>query len=376
MKSKLSLKITSLTILLIILIITGCKNKKNEFNIDGNIIGLDGKKVFLKGYTDSGDYFIDSSIVINNKFELSGVVDEPQSVDLLFLNNDHKLDFVCSSFYLENSEITINGDINNRGKIKVDGSREEKIRKQILNESKLPKRFYDINNQLFQKTPSTEIADTVKKWTLELEMIRNKHKSQLIETIKSNSNSYIAINTTLSNLSYFSSSELKNLMESFPQSLKTSKAYLNLIQVSKINTDLTIGKVFKNFDLNDSYEQTKSLANFNNKLILIDFWASWCGPCKIQFPELKKIYNKYHEINDFQIIGVSIDENISNWKASLHNENLPWPNVNAPEKDWAKYNYLITSIPYNFLLDHTKKILAKDLTPLELEQFLIEYDKK
>lgn len=125
---------------------------------------------------------------------------------------------------------------------------------------------------------------------------------------------------------------------------------------------------FNLLDSNDKQFYTKSL---KGKWILIDFWASWCGPCREQLPELKKIYEENRK-NNFEIIGVSIDEEKSRWINALDMEKLSWINVNENKgfngKIAIKYN--VDSIPINYLINPDGRIIAENIEINELEKIL------
>ncbi|MEP7321702.1 MAG: TlpA disulfide reductase family protein [Saprospiraceae bacterium] len=125
------------------------------------------------------------------------------------------------------------------------------------------------------------------------------------------------------------------------------------------------------FELPDHKDQLFSTKSLKGKWFLIDFWASWCGPCKEQLPELKKKYDAFKNKN-FEVLGVSLDENIKPWLDAIKKENLNWINV-IENKDFygtiaSKYNIL--EIPSNFLVNPEGKIVKKNISIEELENIL------
>jgi thiol-disulfide isomerase/thioredoxin len=117
-----------------------------------------------------------------------------------------------------------------------------------------------------------------------------------------------------------------------------------------------------------------ALSDFRGKVVLIDFWASWCGPCRKENPNNKRIYEKYAD-KGFEIYAVSLDRNKSDWVTTIEKDALPWIHVSdlahwncAPAKE-----YKVRAIPATFLLDREGKILARDLRGQELESFLDAY---
>ena len=114
-----------------------------------------------------------------------------------------------------------------------------------------------------------------------------------------------------------------------------------------------------------------SLAGFKGKYVLVDFWASWCGPCRQENPNVVRMYNKYKD-KGFEIFGVSLDENRDKWLKAIAMDKLTWPHV-SDLKGWnsaAAQLYNIQAIPQTVLLDKEGKIIAKNLRGKALEDKL------
>lgn len=131
-----------------------------------------------------------------------------------------------------------------------------------------------------------------------------------------------------------------------------------------------IGATAPDFTAPDMDDKSIKLSNFykGKKLVLIDFWASWCGPCRRENPNIVKAYAQYHS-KGFQIIGVSLDENKKEWQDAITKDNLTWTHV-SDLKGWAceaAKLYNVSGIPMNFLIDGSGKILATNLRGAELE---------
>lgn len=124
--------------------------------------------------------------------------------------------------------------------------------------------------------------------------------------------------------------------------------------------------------------QTHKLSDLRGKVVLIDFWASWCRPCRIENPNVVKLYKKYKDQefkygDGFTIFSVSLDRSKSNWKKAIEQDNLEWPYHVSDLKMWnnaAAAKYSITSIPATYLIDEDGIILAKNLRGQSLENAL------
>jgi thiol-disulfide isomerase/thioredoxin len=126
-----------------------------------------------------------------------------------------------------------------------------------------------------------------------------------------------------------------------------------------------------NFSLPDQNGKIFNTASLKGQWYLIDFWASWCGPCRKQLPDLKKVYDENKNKN-FQVLGISIDEKHESWTKALGVEKLDWPNVieDAGFGGTIATRYQITAIPMNFLVNPEGKIVAKDISINKLGELL------
>jgi thiol-disulfide isomerase/thioredoxin len=112
-----------------------------------------------------------------------------------------------------------------------------------------------------------------------------------------------------------------------------------------------------------------SLTDFRGKLVLVDFWASWCGPCRRANPDLRRLYEKYRS-DRFDLLGVSLDEDAASWKQAIEKDGLVWPQLSELRKWDSKcvQDYRIEAIPFSVLVDEAGKIIAKGLSAEELDR--------
>jgi peroxiredoxin len=164
---------------------------------------------------------------------------------------------------------------------------------------------------------------------------------------------------------------MRSMFDRFSPEVKTSYYghYLETMLVKM--EDLKIGKTAPAFAQADVNGKPVALESFKGKYVLVDFWASWCGPCRMENPNLVRTYNKYKNQN-FEILGVSLDNNKAKWLQAIQDDQLIWTQV-SDLKFWQNevaLQYGVKSIPANFLLDKEGKIVAKDLRGAQLEQVL------
>lgn len=133
------------------------------------------------------------------------------------------------------------------------------------------------------------------------------------------------------------------------------------------------GVMVIDFTKDDIDGKPVSITSFRGKYVLIDFWASWCKPCRMEIPNVLIAFNRYRNKN-FTVLGVTIDDDISKWKEAVKEENLPWTQVrdrNNKKSELLEY-YGITGIPSTLFIDPDGKIIARDLRGAQLQKKLIE----
>ena len=130
----------------------------------------------------------------------------------------------------------------------------------------------------------------------------------------------------------------------------------------------SVGEKASEISLPDTKGSNLSLSSLQGKVVLIDFWASWCGPCRRSEPELKKLYEKYQS-KGFEIYGISVDEDKFAWKTAIKQDKINWLHVND-DKGVVAGKWNVMYIPYTYLLDKTGKVVAVNPSHQQLDELI------
>ena len=161
---------------------------------------------------------------------------------------------------------------------------------------------------------------------------------------------------------------IKQVKAEFPDSSQAKNADKLLAMVEKqgeskkIQKELAVGKAFPDFDEKDLDGKPLSVANFKGKIVLVDFWATWCGPCVAELPNVLETYGKYHG-KGFEVIGISLDQDKDKLTGFIKEKKMPWQQY-FDGKGWQSklgQKYGINSIPATYLIDKEGKIIGKNL---------------
>lgn len=201
-----------------------------------------------------------------------------------------------------------------------------------------------------------------------------EHRSELIDYALKNMETSVALYGTV--LRWTGDKEIENL-DILVNGFKKAHPDLMMVKVmeDKLNRfkNMAIGVVAPDFSLSDSTGTTFTRKDLKAKYTLLDFWASWCSPCLLQVPNLKKAHDTYHE-KGFDIVGISVDKDERRWKSTIKRFDMNWLHL-SDLKGWESTtarDYNVTFIPFNLLIDADGKIVGKNLHSAELQAKLAE----
>lgn len=364
---------------LISMLVSGClislsaqdKAEQSGYVITINTDGLEGNQIFLLKKNGKSLEAIDSAMISEEKqILLEGYLPSPE---LLYLSLNKNQKYI--PFFAENSDIHIIPDFNLPEKSVIEGSEIHQ------------------NYDIYQRMMST-YGEGQKKLYAEYSEAKSNGDEALMNAIIAKSEELSAKETRIKKdyiLSHDNSiisaiilqqelmprlsfDELKVLVNSLHPSLNNSVYVKELQEKVAIMEKVSIGKKYTDFELPTPEGGMLKLSDIvGENIVLIDFWASWCGPCRRENPNVVATFEEFHD-KGFDILGVSLDKDKAKWIEAIENDHLNWHQVS----DLAYWNsaagklYAVNSIPHTVLLDKNGIIIAKNLRGDALKEKLTE----
>ena len=356
---------------------------QNGYTIKGQIGKLNKPaKAFLLVKTKEGQK-MDSTYIMNGKFEFKGQVPSTLEAHIRVKHDDvpdqpnkpGKYDVKAILLANENIMLVAKDSI---AKAVISGSATNAENDRVTALLKPIYDKYQVLNEEFAAQPEAKKQDRAYIQTLEdrAKLIEKEIFDAKMAYIKKNSNQHMALMALNSLLGpEFDATAMQEVFNSLTEEMRNS--YLGKEVAAKIQTvkKTQEGVEAADFAQPDVDGKMVKLSDYRGKYVLVDFWASWCAPCRRENPNLVKAYEKYKE-KGFEILGVSMDKaaDKAKWLKAIEDDKLTWKQV-ADLKGWeneAGALYEVKAIPMNFLIDPTGKIIGKYLRGEELDKKLAE----
>jgi peroxiredoxin len=363
------LKNLFITLLAVVVMASCAKPPKNQFIITGTVDSVFNGLVYLQKRVDAPLVTIDSAQIAGGKFSLKGTVDYPEVYYLTIPATKSSV-----PFFIEPKDITVNINTREINKTKIIGSKTQTEYDHYLDlvdqyNTKIRESYQMYNAAMEVGDPEkARYYDSVSNAIdLEREQFSKKY---VLENNKSFISPYIIFRNSWS----YEMEELEKSLNNFDTALSHSlytdflNAYLTTLK------RVAVGQVYVPFSMADSSGTMVSVSSLvGQNYLLVDFWASWCAPCRAENPNVVALYNQYHE-SGFDILGVSFDSKRDRWLGAIKDDGLTWNHVSDLQgwENKAGKLYGIRSIPSNVLIDPSGKIIAKNIMGDELKMKLAE----
>jgi peroxiredoxin len=339
-------------------ILSSCSSKPH-YTIKGKIDGSDSITFYLQKREAGKTVSIDSAVSRKGTFTMKGgAVDYPQIIQLVAGNTRKR-----TSFYLENSEMNIKGSLDSLFKADITGSKTQDEYKGYFNSIKPLGDSYSRFVIRYQSASQSGDAASSAKLEKQLDSIQTEMTTLQKNFVKTNPHSYVSPSILLSLSVEIEADEIESMVNGLDTSIAALPPIKSLKERVAVMKSVAVGQKAPDFTLSDVNGNPVALSSkIGSKLLLIDFWASWCNPCRQENPNVVKVFSEFHK-KGFDVIGVSLDQKKEPWVKAIADDKLSWTHVSDLQywNNSAAKLYAVNSIPANFLLDETGKIIGKNL---------------
>lgn len=378
-------KLTSVILLLVLFSSCNMAGGSDKYSIQGTVKNHAAKSVILEKLGLQKITVVDSSTVDDKGFfKMEGVSES----GFYRLKLDAQTFFL---FLLEPAKYQVEIDPKSAELIKISGSKQnDEFQKayQQLNTAQRDMQGWQMAYQVYSQQHAG--ADTMMYVQQQLQGLAAKFESMITDSSKAAKSPLVALfyvtNGPLDRFPKENLAIVERLEKELPKSSYTTEfrdIYNKYLEQEKLAAsapkpqDVSVGSMAPEIDLPTPEGKNIKLSSLKGKVVLLDFWASWCGPCRVEMPNVVAAYNKYKD-KGFTVYSVSLDKDAAAWKKSIGSLGMTWENQVSDLKFWqsaAAATYGVQGIPAAFLLDREGKIVATNLRGAELDRKISELIK-
>lgn len=346
------------------LAMVACQNE-NAYTISGTFDAAgEGDSVSLQLVEGRKLVDLQKVPVVNGKFEFNGVADSVQVAAITMG------DAFCQ-FFLEPGQIKV--DLKLGQMAFALGTPNNNAYESYMSDMKA---LEDEYAEIAQNAQDPKLSDAKREEIKELlGNFEEKYYQAVKNSIADNVGNDFGLYNLCNSYYYYSPEELAPVLEGYIAAFPTNARLQQIKRHNDISLETAVGKQFKNFEMPDVDGDVHSVAEYiaANKVTLIDFWASWCGPCRAEMPAVKAAYEAY-KAKGFGIVGVSLDNNKDAWVAAIKNLGMDWAHM-SDLKGWNSMGaklYGVNSIPATVLVAQDGTILARNIRGEAIQEKLAE----
>lgn len=359
--------------------LASCNSTPEGYTITGETKGIaDGTKVYIEKIdpTTGQPSAIDSTDVKGNAFTFKGNAQNPDFNFIHFADGDGRVPVI-----IENGNIAVAFDKENLENNKATGTKNNDEFISFSNQStEIDKKimaFQEANQDAFMQAKEQNDEAKMDEIMDKLYAIYDEKDAFLEEYLEKNPKSFttLFIVTQQTPNGELSKEEAQGFYNNFDETLQQSSVGMSLKSILDQMPDakIKVGDKAPVFSAKTPDGKELSLKESLGKVTIIDFWASWCGPCRKENPKVVALYNQYHE-KGLNIIGVSLDKDDAKWKEAIEKDGLTWNHISNLMfwQDPIAQEYEVRAIPATFILDENGVVVAKNLRGKKLEKKISE----